>query len=454
MRWHLLGIIFILVVTGVSPQLSSELYTRFYDIISAGKTTVFVENVGVPITKIDLNVAGTSYNVRFYFNSYSYNPSNLPLQENVYTYVHIIVMNLDASYLQPSTIEFRVEKAWLQKNNVASMQLFLLKDGQWVGLATKQVGEDSAHYFYHATTTEFGYFSLSGQGVAPIIASVESPVEQKETPPEIATEPEPAVTENTEEVIEIPLEEPPNISSAVYLIVMFAAIMSGGGLALFLYKDQLFGKTKKIGRVKQIEDVPESQILILVDKTEIRNLYELEQTLTSMSDALYSQHTLAGKNDFADWVQKALKMPGLANQLRTCSSRKHAIALVQDECAKLDCALHEEYFITKYHLTQEQYISLYAIIIQWKRDNVPVAEMRNRLQERRLSNQAIDDFLFGPPEDIEDFTIHQEDEGAINVYLFDAMSEHKTPEEIKRDLLEAGWPRAVVEKKLYERFRV
>lgn len=83
--------------------------------------------------------------------------------------------------------------------------------------------------------------------------------------------------------------------------------------------------------MKQIQDVAQEHTFRLhKTEIEIRNLHELADALEIMSDESYSHHVSAERNDFANWVNVALKDVEMGNKLAVSKSRKQSLAIVQN----------------------------------------------------------------------------------------------------------------------------
>lgn len=77
-----------------------------------------------------------------------------------------------------------------------------------------------------------------------------------------------------------------------------------------------------------LDDVPKENAFTLGDK-KILNLYSLLLEFRSISDAIYSHYASSSHNYFADWIMHVVNHPELADKLRSTSSRKEAIAVLE-----------------------------------------------------------------------------------------------------------------------------
>ncbi len=84
-----------------------------------------------------------------------------------------------------------------------------------------------------------------------------------------------------------------------------------------------------------LANVPEEFVFWCNDGRVLRNLLELKDALTTMSDETYTYHVNAEKNDFANWVKDIIGDTRLANDLRKARSREEAARIVARRLAAL-----------------------------------------------------------------------------------------------------------------------
>ncbi len=81
---------------------------------------------------------------------------------------------------------------------------------------------------------------------------------------------------------------------------------------------------------KYLATVQEDKIFQSHDGKILRNLEELAQGLSNMSDETYMYHMNRNKNDFAIWVREVIGDQELATDLKTTLSRTDAANKVRD----------------------------------------------------------------------------------------------------------------------------
>ncbi|AKB59427.1 hypothetical protein MSBR2_2911 [Methanosarcina barkeri 227] len=83
----------------------------------------------------------------------------------IYKYVNIWVGNYGAgvaNYCENGTIEFKVEKSWLEENNVSQSQIILQwYNKDWEPLDTEKVKEDTDYVYFKSKTPGFSCFAIT-----------------------------------------------------------------------------------------------------------------------------------------------------------------------------------------------------------------------------------------------------------------------------------------------------
>lgn len=84
-----------------------------------------------------------------------------------------------------------------------------------------------------------------------------------------------------------------------------------------------------------LADVPEDRIFWVHDGTTLKNLKELNQALSTMTDETYMYHHNAERMDFVNWVRDVIADDKLAGELARSPSRMQAARTVQRRIAEL-----------------------------------------------------------------------------------------------------------------------
>jgi PGF-pre-PGF domain-containing protein len=85
----------------------------------------------------------------------------------VYRYIKITKENLVDENLDRPKIKFKIEKSWINANNigVTTIALYRYSSGAWNKLTTTKLSEDNTYVYFEAETPGFSYFAISGQAL-------------------------------------------------------------------------------------------------------------------------------------------------------------------------------------------------------------------------------------------------------------------------------------------------
>lgn len=143
------------------------------------KSLAFSFQAATPVLKILASVLYTLTGPQDITVSYpsSIPPSVPPIPGLAYSFLEIAPAFNSSRYLSQAQIDFRVNKTWYSKNDIAPGSTALLRyDGQsWRSLPTVRTGEDLVTYQFQSNTTSFSLFAITGakmQKTAPTSATV------------------------------------------------------------------------------------------------------------------------------------------------------------------------------------------------------------------------------------------------------------------------------------------
>ena len=178
-------------------------------------TSVAVSNIKSELSNVELEVAALTKN-----------PVSEEAAPKVYQYLRITKKNLnneDASF----KVAFRVTKAWLTDNSLASgdVTLYRFADSKWNELATKATGTDSTYVNYEADTPGFSSFAVA---VKSGVVAEEAPEEAEEAP-----------TEAPEEGAPTPVEKPTPVQApgkAPVAWIIAAVVVILGIILIVMYQ--------------------------------------------------------------------------------------------------------------------------------------------------------------------------------------------------------------------------
>jgi hypothetical protein len=86
--------------------------------------------------------------------------------------------------------------------------------------------------------------------------------------------------------------------------------------------------------------VPEEKVFWAHDGNVFKDLKELAEGLTAMTDETFAYHSAAGKKDFCNWVRDVIQDEELANDLVAASDRAEAAVYVNARVTVLSSRLN------------------------------------------------------------------------------------------------------------------
>jgi PGF-pre-PGF domain-containing protein len=137
--------------------------------------TVEVENAA--ITALEISVLNTVENVRITVQELVDRPGEIAIVAPgaIYRYLEIIEENITDNDIGSVTITFKVEKSWIEGENIDENTITLKRynpeNGGWVSLPTAKVSEDATYVYFSATSPGLSYFAVSGTTMTPAPAA-------------------------------------------------------------------------------------------------------------------------------------------------------------------------------------------------------------------------------------------------------------------------------------------
>ena len=136
---------------------------------------VEVENIAV--TVLDLSVLDTVENVRIIVRELVDRPAEIAIAApgTIYRYLEIIEDNITENDISSVTITFKVEKTWIEGENIdentITLKRYNAENGEWVSLPTVKVDEDATYVYFSVTSPRLSYFAISGTAISPAPAA-------------------------------------------------------------------------------------------------------------------------------------------------------------------------------------------------------------------------------------------------------------------------------------------
>ncbi len=210
-------------------------------------TNSTVENVRVTVQKLDAKPSLTS-----------------AITGNVYSYLNMIPINITDSNITNVTINFEVNKSWYSSNGYDYLKTRLRRysNNEWKILDTTLSGSTSTKYYFDAVSPGLSYFAITvvpenetqttnQTAATPSAETNESisiiPSEQKETTTEPVGEDITGNVINGEEVSTTDEDGGGGLSLVnLLLIVVGIAVLAGGAVLVYLFRDKIFKKAPKV----------------------------------------------------------------------------------------------------------------------------------------------------------------------------------------------------------------
>jgi PGF-pre-PGF domain-containing protein len=213
--------------------------TKTWSLITEGSTKTWTLNdANSGLKEINITVNNESNSVKLTVSKYASKPSPVSAKAGeVYKYISIITENLQ--YLERASLQFQVEKEWMQNNSLPKedMSLFRFSNSTniWEEIHTTFDSEDSTYYYYRSGITSFSYFVMAGPD-PPVQATV------NDTETTISSEDTNATTEDAQENAESG-EQEKNWTGVIILVVIIAIVAIG--VVILIVYTQLFKKKQK-----------------------------------------------------------------------------------------------------------------------------------------------------------------------------------------------------------------
>ncbi|PIO04764.1 hypothetical protein COT47_07630 [Candidatus Woesearchaeota archaeon CG08_land_8_20_14_0_20_43_7] len=446
----IIGLIMLLLPMALAADTINERFSRYYDKLSSGSNTVFIDIEKISIVRLNLDILETAYNVRVYLSTFSYNPASLPLMDDVYQYHNILVTNLDKSKMKSIGIEFRIPKTYITQYNIDKnmIEMYKLENNIWKKLEVKKLAEDISYIYYQTSADSFSYYAIVAKKnieEKPVI--VEKIVENKTNATIPKTEEK---KEEPKKVVVAETKERSFFTSPIFFIILFTLI-STGVIGFFAVRKYLH--TRLFEDDLAVSDVNPGQYLRLSGNHVIKNLYDLLETLQIMNSREFSKHVNEEKNEFADWVSSALRDNALGFELKLKKSQNEMLTTVENKITQLEKKQLVTVISKKYGMFPAKTKELTDFVFKSRESGVNNNQIIQKLISQKYAPEMVFDLVYGTYDDVEDITIHPEDEAMINQFIHEAAVDNQNPEQIKIELLDSGWPRFVVEKKIREQFK-
>jgi PGF-pre-PGF domain-containing protein len=122
------------------------------------------------VSKITISVKNSVNNIKLEITKVEQKPASITIEVsgNVYHYLEINKTNVKDTDVNNATIQFRVEKSWINVNNIDmnTIALHRFANNIWNKLSTTKVSEDTENVYYESISPGLSVFAISGETVS------------------------------------------------------------------------------------------------------------------------------------------------------------------------------------------------------------------------------------------------------------------------------------------------
>jgi PGF-pre-PGF domain-containing protein len=166
--------------------------TKIIEAIEAGENASLTFEK-IDITRIIINANNTIRNAEVTIQQIEKTANITNVSGIHYRYFNITTANLTATDITNATIEFKVNKTWINENDIDETTITLNRysniTGNWCALPTTKIEEDNTSLYFESETPGFSLFAISGEKkAASLAAETEIPM------PEVTVTPTPTTS--------------------------------------------------------------------------------------------------------------------------------------------------------------------------------------------------------------------------------------------------------------------
>jgi PGF-pre-PGF domain-containing protein len=165
-----------------TPSAISE--GKIYLDMPKGIYYLIFSNDKIAITQIKLKTILDANDVRITVTQLLGKPTEVttPNLDKIYAYLKIDHINLDNSAIEYAKIQFKVDKKWINNNDVIPSQINMYRyTSNWDLLSTEMIGENSTHYLFETDSPGLSYFVIGTPFIESTITPIIVPVTDDDT---------------------------------------------------------------------------------------------------------------------------------------------------------------------------------------------------------------------------------------------------------------------------------
>ncbi len=186
--------------------------------IESGKTGT-VSFTNIPVTDVSIKVKNAVSNVQVTITKTDTAPTTIAIAApgQTYAYLNIEKTNIQDSDISQVKIKFKVEKSWINANNINSNTIALQRytNGGWTKLTTNKISEDTNFIYFETESPGLSVFAITGEKIITSTTAIPTTTVK----PKPKTQPLEIPTIPTAQVIGIIVGVVAIISLVVFIIV-------------------------------------------------------------------------------------------------------------------------------------------------------------------------------------------------------------------------------------------
>ena len=231
-----------------SSDTSNPKSTKIWSTLETGSNSAFITNTEIAFTELDFYVKTKLTGVTMIIEKLKSNPTLITPLGEIYQYLSVSKTGLSDSNLQDTKIKFRLEKTWLNSNNVDedSIKLYRYVGGVWNLLSVTKKDSDSSYIYYEAATPGFSYFVVSGTKKQ---SSASQPVQNQESSNQQAAGNTPSGLQQEETLSETSEAETQSINMSILYAFIVIMVLS----LLFIYRKKIPVLFKGNGKTEELK---------------------------------------------------------------------------------------------------------------------------------------------------------------------------------------------------------
>ncbi|MBN2368718.1 PGF-pre-PGF domain-containing protein [Candidatus Woesearchaeota archaeon] len=244
--------------TGGTTATSTTKYSQFWPTLPVGKHTMSISSTKISFTQIVFrNSRDIATPVDMIVQVIS-QPSELSkLKDEVFQYIKVDKTELTDSDVTDVTIKFRVDKTWLDANNIDEDNLALYRySGYWIKMSTDKKSSDSSYVYYEADCPGLSYFGISGTEKQ----ETDTQSDSADTTPtgNAVTEVSDTQAQSTEQDTGV-TENKKSFSWVLFPLILLGLIIAGAGGFLFYQRSISVLQDSQLREVRQYVEKCEAQ---------------------------------------------------------------------------------------------------------------------------------------------------------------------------------------------------